>query len=230
VALTVSDTGAGMSPETRSHLFEPFFTTKEKGKGTGLGLATIYGIIKQAGGEVTVRSEPGSGSTFQVLLPRIEFAACAEEDAEAPDALPPRGTETVLLAEDDAHVRAAAGRALREVGYTVLEAADGEEALARAAGAQRLDVVVTDVVMPRLGGPALAARLRAALPSVRILFVSGYTEDGLLERTLGEGVSEILWKPFTAASLARRVRDLLDRPERPPPPARPSSSSSSTTS
>jgi CheY-like chemotaxis protein len=212
VTLTVTDEGTGMTAETRSHLFEPFFTTKEKGKGTGLGLATVYGIVKQAGGDVRVESAPGRGSTFQVLLPALEAAApLALAAAPASDA-PPRGSETVLLVEDDERVRSSTARALRAAGYTVLEAEDGEDALARAAAAPDLDVLVTDVVMPRLGGPALAARMRMLRPGVRILFVSGYAEEGLLQGERlerGDG-TEILWKPFTAAALAQAVRALVD--------------------
>jgi PAS domain S-box-containing protein len=210
VALSVRDTGCGMSEETRSHLFEPFFTTKAKGKGTGLGLATVYGIVTQAGGDVRVESAPGAGSTFRILLPRIEAdPGATASDAAETDAIP-RGSETVLLVEDDPHVRAVSARALRGAGYRILEAGDGEEALALAAQAPSLDVLVSDVVMPRLGGPALAARLRAARGPVRTLFVSGYAEEGLLQRELDAGGTRILWKPFTPAALARAVRALID--------------------
>jgi CheY-like chemotaxis protein len=218
VALSVRDTGAGMSAETRAHLFEPFFTTKEKGKGTGLGLAMVYGIVQQAGGDVHVESELGVGTAFHVLLPRIEDAPSAAADGPRPSAVR-GGTETLLLVEDDPQVRAAGVRALRGAGYTVLEAADGEEALAVAAEVTDLDAVVTDVVMPRLGGPAMAARLRAAGGPERVLFVSGYAEEGLLRRALGDEPAEILWKPFTTASLSRAVRDLLDGPAPPHEPA-----------
>jgi PAS domain S-box-containing protein len=210
VTLAVRDTGTGMSAETRSHLFEPFFTTKEKGKGTGLGLATVYGIVRQAGGDVRVESAPGQGTRFLVLLPCVEDGAGASASAVDGAEAPPRGTETVLLVEDDARVRAATGRALRAAGYTIIEAADGEEALARAEAAPALDVLVTDVVMPRLGGPALAERLRARHGPIRTLFVSGYAEEGLLQRELEGGAARILWKPFTAATLARAVRALID--------------------
>jgi PAS domain S-box-containing protein len=210
VTLTVRDEGTGMTAETRSHLFEPFFTTKAKGKGTGLGLATVYGIVKQAGGDVRVESAPGQGSTFEVLLPALTGAPAEVSAAPTEDA-PRRGSETVLLVEDDERVRTATARALRAAGYTVVEAEDGEAALERLAAAPTVDVLVTDVVMPRLGGPALAARLRTLRPGVRVLFVSGYAEEGLLQGEV-RGGAEILWKPFTTAALAQAVRALVDGP------------------
>jgi two-component system cell cycle sensor histidine kinase/response regulator CckA len=212
--LSVRDTGHGMNADVRSHLFEPFFTTKEKGKGTGLGLSTAYGIVKEAGGDIRVRSEPGRGSTFEVYLPRLDLPAEADEaDREAF----PRGNETVLLVEDEPMVRRLAARVLRGLGYTVREAPDGVEALRLVAGhTVEVDLVVTDVVMPRLGGRELAARLRAEQPHLAVLFISGYTENvSDLQGLIGAGV-EFLQKPFTPASLARSVRSTLEHGRRRP--------------
>jgi PAS domain S-box-containing protein len=209
VTLTVLDTGHGMGPDTLSHLFEPFFTTKGPGKGTGLGLSTVYGIVKQAEGAVLVHSEPGKGSAFEVYLPRVD----ASPDTLAAEAgPPPRGTETVLLVEDDPLVRKLTARSLRDAGYQVLEAADGEEAWGLAAGrVGELDLVITDLVMPRMGGKDLADRLRKERPGVGILLVSGYTEHAAdLQALFAEGC-QFLQKPFAPTTLARRVRELLDR-------------------
>jgi PAS domain S-box-containing protein len=209
VLLAVSDTGCGMDAEVQSHLFEPFFTTKAAGKGTGLGLSTVYGIVTQADGFVSVYSEPGKGSVFKVYLPRTEEAMDADRAALTP---PPaaRGTETVLLVEDDPLVRRVAVNALAAAGYAVLQAGAGNEALRVAAAAGRVDLLVTDLVMPHLGGEDLAGRLRRERPALPVLFVSGYTEQGLAPGTLSEGAS-YLQKPFTPAALTRAVRDLLDR-------------------
>jgi CheY-like chemotaxis protein len=209
VMVAVRDTGLGMSPEVQAHLFEPFFTTKEPGKGTGLGLATVYGIVKQAGGEVRVRTEPGRGTSFEVLFPRVDDPADA--DAAAPPRELPRGTGRVLVVEDEPLVRALAVRVLRGAGYDVLEAADADRALALVASPDhpRVDLLVTDVVMPRCSGPELAHRLRAALPALPVLFASGYMvrmED--VQRELGPGTGFIA-KPFTPDELARKVRELL---------------------
>jgi CheY-like chemotaxis protein len=209
--LAVTDSGCGMSGETQAHLFEPFFTTKERGKGTGLGLSTVYGIVKQSGGYVRVSSRPGRGTTFRIYLPE----APGEEDrapAPAADAAqgPARGTETVLLVEDDPLVRRVTGRTLRGAGYVVLEATDGSEALRLAAEGPPPDLLVTDLVMPHMGGEALAARFRIEHPEVGVLLISGYTDHGLDPRALGDGVA-FLQKPFPPAALARKVRELLDR-------------------
>ncbi len=216
VLLAVSDNGCGMSPEVQGRLFEPFFTTKPTGHGTGLGLSTVYGIVKQAGGDIWVYSEPGKGSVFKIYFqPAAPVAADAKEAAVTAVTAAPvarQGTETILLVEDEPHVRSLAARVLRQAGYGVLEAADGTQALAIAAdGAARFDLLLTDVVMPRLGGVELAARLRETRPGLRVVFMSGYTERGAAFQDLGEG-STFLQKPFTPALLAHRVRDLLDGP------------------
>ncbi len=214
VVLSVRDTGHGMDADVRSHLFEPFFTTKDKGKGTGLGLSTAYGIVKEAGGDIRVRSEPGRGSTFEVYLPRLDVPA--EADQADREALPV-GDETVLLVEDEPMVRQLAARVLRGLGYTVREATDGMEALRLVAGhTAEIDLVVTDVVMPRLGGRELASRLRTERPNLAVLFISGYTENvSDVQGLIGAGV-EFLQKPFTPASLARSVRSTLEHGRRGP--------------
>ena len=209
VLLAVSDTGCGMTPEVQSHLFEPFFTTKEAGKGTGLGLSTVYGIVTQAGGHVWAYSEPGKGSAFKVYLPLVGEEAPAATGDEAGSAV--HGTETVLVVEDEPVVRRLVVRVLGSAGYTVLEASDGVEALEVAAAAGDIAALVTDTVMPRMGGEELAAELRRTRPGIRVLFMSGYTEQSFtLEQEIDEG-STFLQKPFTATGLARRVRELIDR-------------------
>ncbi len=216
VTLAVADNGCGMDAETRAHLFEPFFTTKEVGKGTGLGLATVYGIVRQSGGAIEVESEPGLGSTFRIYLPWAEPPAAGGDVGEAGGpaaaAAPAcRGSETVLVVEDEDSVRALALRALAERGYGVLEARNGEEALALArAHPGPLHLVVSDAVMPRMGGRALAAALREVRPEARLLLVSGYDET-----TAGreeERALPFLAKPFSAAELAAKVREVLDAP------------------
>jgi PAS domain S-box-containing protein len=210
VLLSVSDTGHGMAPTVLEHVFEPFFTTKERGKGTGLGLATVFGIVKQSGGGVNVTSEPGVGTTFHVYLPRVGEARVGSAGALA-EAQAARGKETVLLVEDDAGVRTFMRRSLEAVGYRVLEAKAPGEAV-QLAGVPELsvDLLLTDVVMPVMAGPDLAAKLLALRPGLRVLFVSGYTEDaGLRSGTLPPGQA-FLQKPFTGDELARTVRTVLD--------------------
>jgi PAS domain S-box-containing protein len=209
VMLAVTDTGHGMAPEVAARVFEPFFTTKRSGIGTGLGLATCYGIAKQAGGSIWVSSEPGRGSTFQLYLPRVNRIADAAP-ATQPDAAV-GGVERILLVEDEDNVRTIAARTLRDAGYTVLEASNGEDALLVVADhLDGIDLVVTDVVMPQMGGRDLAERLLALRPDLKILFTSGYTEDGIVHRSvLDRGVS-FLPKPYDRAALTRRVRSMLD--------------------
>ena len=209
VLLAVSDTGVGMSEETQSHLFEPFFTTKERGKGTGLGLSTVYGIVKQSQGYVYVYSELGKGTTVKVYLPRVE----GEDEIVSPVSAPaPHGTETVLVVEDDTPVRDFVTRVLSAKGYRVLSACEGVEAL-RLCGdcADPVDLLVTDVVMPGMGGRELASRVEAAKPGVRVLFVSGYTENAISHHGVLEAGLEFLQKPFTTDALLRKVREVLDR-------------------
>ena len=205
VVISVTDTGTGLSDEAKRHLFEPFFTTKALGKGTGLGLATCYGIVQQAGGQIGVRSQPGQGCTFEVWLPRVGERA-GPKVASDPK-LRTGGHELVLLVEDDPQVRALALRVLRDAGYIVLEAADGLDGLevARRHGGP-LDVLLTDVLMPRMGGPELAGKLRALQPDLRVLYTSGYAEGAIPD---GEATG-FLRKPFSAPELLARLRAALD--------------------
>jgi CheY-like chemotaxis protein len=209
--LAVADTGAGIPPDVLPHVFEPFFTTKPPGKGTGLGLATVHGIVERFGGSVGVYTEAGVGTTFKVYLPRSEEAARGPSGSVPVP--PPRGTETVLLVEDDAAVRALAGHLLREAGYTVIEAASGRDALRAADGhGAPVRLLVTDVVLPGMGGRELAARFRAAHPGARVLFMSGYTDDAVVRHGVLAAEAAFLQKPFTAAGLAHKVRETLDDP------------------
>jgi PAS domain S-box-containing protein len=211
VVLSVADTGMGMTKEVKERIFEPFFTTKERGKGTGLGLATCHGIVEQSGGHVVVESAPGHGSTFEVWLPRVEEApkhVARREETEAQ----PRGTETILVAEDEPAVRDVAFQVLRDLGYTVLTAADGVEALGavKAHGMGGIDLVFTDVVMPRLGGWELSVSLKTILPKVRVLMTSAFMDDTALDYVLSEPGIAFLPKPYTPEGLARKVRQVLD--------------------
>jgi PAS domain S-box-containing protein len=209
VLLAVSDTGCGMDEATRARIFEPFFTTKAPGQGTGLGLSTVYGIVKQSGGSVEVYSEPGRGSTFKIYLPRLEGADAAATPSSA-ELEVPRGRETVLLAEDEDGVRAFVVLALEVLGYTVLQARDGAEALALCRDDPRpIHLLITDVVMPRMSGRELAERVAALRPGLKVLYLSGYTDDAVVRHgLLQEGVA-FLQKPFTPAVLARKVRQVL---------------------
>ena len=210
VLLAVSDTGVGMSSEVRAHLFEPFFTTKPAGEGTGLGLATVYGIVKKAGGHVWVYSEPGRGATFKIYFPR------ASGDADAPPKSrgvpkPRGGTETILVVEDDAAVRAVIARTLRGAGYAVVEAANGAEALLKLqAIGGRADLVFTDLVMPQMGGRELADKIHAEAPAMRILFASGYSENAVVHHGELDAGLQFLAKPFSPEALLRGVRAVLD--------------------
>jgi signal transduction histidine kinase len=212
VLLAVSDTGCGMDEETRARIFEPFFTTKEVGKGTGLGLATVYGIVRQSGGSIEVDSAPGRGTTFKIYLPRLAGEAAQAGGSElGPHALP-RGTATVLLVEDEEGVRSLGGLALRSAGYTVLEARDGEEALGvcqRHPGP--IDLLVTDAVMPNLSGRQLAERVAPVRPGLKVLYMSGYTDDTVFRHGVREAEIAFLQKPFTPRVLVHKVHEVLGR-------------------
>jgi len=210
VMLAVTDTGIGMDAATQARIFEPFFTTKDIGKGTGLGLATVQGIVQQSGGFIWVYSEPGHGTAFKIYLPRVDEPASHTDDVPAQDA---RGTETVLVAEDVAAVRAVTREMLRRYGYTVLEAADGAAALRLAAEHPApIHLLLTDVVMPDVNGRDLADQLARARPNVKVLFMSGYTDDAVVRHgVLQQGIA-YLQKPFTPRSLAGKVRAVLDGP------------------
>lgn len=208
VVLTVTDTGVGMDEMTRERVFEPFFTTKEVGKGTGLGLATVYGIVRQSGGHIVVRSELGEGATFEVYFPRNEAGAAAQVHTVASAPLE-KATETVMIVEDDEGVRVVASRILRDQGYTVLEARRANEArrLWETQG-QHVDLLLTDVVMPDINGPRLAEELAQSRPGLRILYMSGYPGAGGLVGPQGAALTYIE-KPFTPSSLAAKVREVL---------------------
>jgi CheY-like chemotaxis protein len=207
--VAVTDTGAGMDATVQAHLFEPFFTTKEVGKGTGLGLATVYGIVKQSDGYISVYTEPGKGSSFKVYLPRTETPKGAATAPAKPGAA--RGSETVLVVEDEPAVLTLSRRALETQGYVVLAAADGAAALRvveRHGGT--IHLLLTDVVMPGLSGRELADQLQARRPGIRVLYMSGYPGDAVVQHgTLPPG-SAFLQKPFSPDGLARKVRDVLD--------------------
>jgi len=211
VVLAVSDTGMGIPPEVQEHLFEPFFTTKEPGKGTGLGLATCYGIVKQHGGEIAFSSEVGQGTTFKIYLPRIvedlDTHARHPEEHELP-----HGRERILLVEDESAVRELAARVLRGRGYTILEARNGEEALQlmQTNDAEPIQLLLTDVIMPRMGGRALAERLATMYPGLKVLFISGYNDQLTSQNSWLEQGKALLQKPFLPAVLARKVREVLD--------------------
>jgi CheY-like chemotaxis protein len=211
VLLTVSDTGVGMDAPTRSRIFEPFFTTKSTGQNSGLGLATVYGIVTQFGGSLWVDSEPGQGAAFKVCFPRVARVESAAYDAARP--LPRGGSETILVVEDEESVRSLAARVLGDQGYSVLQARHGREALALLADtAAPVDLVVSDVVMPEMGGQELAEAIAARHPGVRILFMSGYTDNEILRAGLDRTGALFLQKPFSPDSLARKVREVLDEP------------------
>ncbi|MFQ5790095.1 MAG: response regulator [Acidobacteriota bacterium] len=207
VMLAVSDTGRGMDAKTQERIFEPFFTTKEDGKGTGLGLSTVYGIVKQSGGYIWVYSEPGQGAVFKIYLPRTEEAV--PEPSRTARRLH-RGRETVLVVEDEEEVRATAARILRDRGYTVLEARDGQEALKIGEGESRtIHLIITDVVMPGMSGHRLAERLGESRPEMRVLYMSGYTDSTIVRHGVSAG-HQLLQKPFTPEVLASKVRQVLD--------------------
>jgi two-component system, cell cycle sensor histidine kinase and response regulator CckA len=211
VMLAVSDTGIGIQNDVLPHIFEPFFTTKEHGKGTGLGLSMVYGIVKQSGGWIWVSSEVGRGTTFKVYLPRVEGALSVIGAPAALDS--PRGDETVLVVEDQQEVRSLMLHVLRTHGYDVIEAAEGASAVAACeAVARPISLLVTDVVMPGMSGPTLAAHLRTVRPDMRVLYVSGYTDAAVFEHGTGEQPVTFLQKPFTPSQLTRKVREVLDAP------------------
>ncbi len=212
VMLSVSDTGIGMTPEVRERVFEPFFTTKEKGKGTGLGLSTVYGIVKQSGGNIWVYSELGKGTTFKIYLPRVDEPLEERRvGREVKEGLP-RGNETILLVEDDEEVRKLAVQVLVNQGYKVLEAPQGLDAfLICAEHDDPIHLLLTDVVMPKMSGRELAETLISLRPKIKVLYMSGYTDNAIVHHgILGEGMN-YLQKPFSVKELSRKVREVLDK-------------------
>ena len=212
VTIAVSDTGHGIAPEVLPHIFEPFFTTKPPGLGTGLGLATSYGIVEQSGGHITLESEPGHGTTFFVHLPR-EGGVGGDSGSRAAGS--EGGRETILLVEDEESVRLVASSRLRAKGYQVIEAANGQEAMVMAAAHQGpIHLLFTDVIMPQMGGVELAARLAQMRPDIRVLYTSGYTQDPVVLHGVSGAEDIFLPKPYVGETLTRRVRELLDGPAR----------------
>jgi len=209
VMLAVSDTGIGIDKMTQERIFEPFFTTKEHGKGSGLGLSTTYGIVKQSGGSIMVYSEPGHGTVFKVYLPRALGSAEGPEPENRSSAMS-SGSETILLVEDEEMVRALAAQVLSNVGYRVVDAANGQEAIGVARGHQGdIDLVLTDAVMPEMSGMELVDRLQQIRPGISVLMMSGYSREAMTGSVLSPTVN-LLQKPFTPVDLCRKVREVLD--------------------
>jgi len=215
VVLAVRDTGIGMSEETRLRIFEPFFTTKGAAQGTGLGLSMVFGIVEQSGGHIHVHSEEGVGSTFEVYLPSVAVGRAAMSGSTMPLPQVRMGHETVLLAEDDDQVRRLMRRVLEGAGYTVLEAKDGNEALRVAEQHQGpIHLLCTDVIMPHMGGREVANRLQVQRPEMKTLFVSGYPGSEMVKHGVAEQREAFLSKPLTPSSILRRLRQVLDEPNK----------------
>ena len=209
--IDVADTGVGMPPEVQAHVFEPFFTTKQAGKGSGLGLASVYGIVKQSGGSIWIYSEPGHGSTFKIYLPRL--------DAPLTVTAPPSGqvdagsTATILVVEDNEAILSLTRRILEGAGFTLLSAASGAEALRTAEVHRRpIDLLLSDVIMPEQSGPALSIELQAMHPEMRVLYMSGYTDDAIVRHGIIESTTAFIQKPFSPDALLTKVRAVLAEP------------------
>jgi two-component system cell cycle sensor histidine kinase/response regulator CckA len=207
--LAVSDNGSGMSKEIQRRIFEPFFTTKEKGRGTGLGLSTVYGIVQQNGGHVTVYSEAGKGTTFKVYLPRIDEVPTLPSTKQDTELLKAKGK--ILLVEDDASVRRIVTQILQQQGYTVAEAKDGREALSMARKMEDIDLLITDVVMPEMSGPEMVKQLKKERPQLKVLYLSGYTDNAISRHGLLDMDVTFLQKPFVPDALKNKVREVLEK-------------------
>jgi CheY-like chemotaxis protein len=210
VSIRVSDDGTGILPEDLSRIFDPFYTTKDVGKGTGLGLATCYGIVRQSNGDITVQSEVGAGTTFTIMLPRTREAAIAVMTPTLPIRTRVRGTETIVVVEDEPAVLRSTSRILRDAGYTVVEAINGVDARAVIAGQPKVDLVLTDVIMPKMGGPQLADYLAVDFPCLKILFMTGYANDPSITASTER---HVLFKPFQSLDLLGKVREVLGTAE-----------------
>jgi two-component system cell cycle sensor histidine kinase/response regulator CckA len=215
VLIEAADNGIGIPRENLERIFEPFFSTKEIGSGTGLGLSTVYGIVRQTGGFIFVESEKGKGATFQIYLPRYQqsdiAAAARAEPGEPPAVKDITGTGTVMLVEDEDPVRIFGARALRNKGYTVLEARSGEAALEMMGQAsEKIDLLITDVVMPKMDGPGLVREVREVHPDMKVIFISGYTEDNFRQRLDSDSNIHFLPKPFSLKQLATKVKEVID--------------------
>jgi CheY-like chemotaxis protein len=214
VTLSFSDTGTGMTDEVKAHTFEPFFTTKEAGKGTGLGLATCQGIVRQSGGYIEVDSQLGRGTSFRIYLPRVEKAVANQPRVDEVEFdRRPQGTETILLVEDEAAVRTMLSKVLQGQGYTVFQAANGEEGLrlAQRCQVEKVDLLLTDVVMPQMSGTEMASQLRRMHPQIKVLLTSGYTDADIGQHDGLGADTPFIQKPFLPAALARKVREVLDK-------------------
>jgi CheY-like chemotaxis protein len=210
-SLSVADTGHGMDPDTQQHIFEPFFTTKEIGRGTGLGLSTVYGIVKQSGGCILVESAPGKGSKFTILLPATPEQSVSPAVSTLSPAASTRCKETILVVEDDASVRQLVGAMLRSSGYTVVAPANPQEALTLCADPEScINLLLTDMVLPETDGVAIAQFARRSRPDLKVLYMSGYTEHAVLERNPMDGNALFISKPFTKAALLAKVREALE--------------------
>jgi CheY-like chemotaxis protein len=217
VEMAVSDTGEGMDPDTRNHLFEPFFTTKERGKGTGLGLSSVYGSVRQNGGGIVVWSERGSGATFRIYLPQLREPAAAEQP-DLPRNSNGRGTETILLVEDEVPLRRMLQESLSNAGYRVLEANDGTDAIRKwEKQAGSIDLLLTDVVMPLVNGRQLAQRMTSAGPQMRVIYMSGYADDVIAYHGILDENTTLVQKPFSPGALLAKVREVLDAGKPQPP-------------